>query len=234
MLRAAFEYPLTGREGRDALAAATALVLVCLLLVRATAALWPAVSALVALAAVAAPVVVLAGYLAAVLRASLASTGDGPPAFSLSLPAVRGGLRLLAVAVVYLSPAVAALLVTGAILLAAIEAPGSSPLVAIAPTLALAVVVACGYLLPGGLAAGAAGGLQAALSRGAVAGLADGAYFYAWTAAVATFVAAWSLPGLAGLRSPLAVPGAALAAYGTVVAVRLLGVGLARSDWTAP
>lgn len=235
MLVAALRYPLATRAGRDGVAICSGLVVTVLLLVRAALALWPAWVALLPASLIAVPTVLFAGYLGSFLE-DVGGDGrdDTPPRFTWSRTAVRRGGRVLAVGGVYLLPAVAALLGTVFVLLETGASPGSGPLVAIAPTVALFVLVGFAYFVPAALATGVHGGVRAGLSRTALDGLASAGYFYAWTASAAVLVVSWSLLGTVGLRSPVALVGAALGAYGTVVAVRLLAQGLARSRWDPP
>jgi hypothetical protein len=230
MLAAAFRYPLATSGGRDALAICTGLIVASLLLARVARALWPAWSALVPAALVVVPVLPLAGYLGTVLRDGL--DGDVPPRFRWSGTVLRTGLRLLAVAAVYLLPPAAVLL--GAVYLL-LETGGTSagePLFVVAPTVALLVLVAFVYALPAALAAAVRHGVRAGLSREALGGLASGSYFFAWTVSVPVVVLAWGVLGAAGPGSPAALLGAALVAYGHLVVARLLADGLERSRST--
>lgn len=232
MLAAALRYPVAARGGRDALAVCTGLVVAALLLVRVARALWPAWTALVPAALVAAPALLFAGYVGTVLRDG--GNSDEPPRFRWSAGTLLGGLRLLVVAAGYLLPPVAVLLGTVFVLLEGGVAVAGSPLLAIAPTAALLVLVAFAYVLPAALATGLRGGVRAALSRDALGGLASGSYFFAWAASVSVVVVAWGVLGAAGPGSPAALLGAAAVAYGHLVAARILAEGLERSGWTPP
>lgn len=232
MLAAALRYPLAAGSGRDALAACTGLVVAALLLVRVVRALWPAWIALVPAALAAVPTLLFAGHLEAVLGAGI--EGDGPPRFRWSATTLRTGFGFLVVGAAYLLPPVAVLLATVFVLLGTEITPAGSPLLAVAPTAALLVLVAFAYLLPAALSTGLRCGVRAALSRDALGGLASGSYFFAWAASVSVVVVAWGALSAAGTGSPAALVGAALVAYGHLVAARLLAEGLERSEWTPP
>lgn len=232
MLSAALRYPLATGEGRDGFAVCAGLLVAILLLVRLAAALWPATLALAPVLLVLVPAVLFAGYLGSVLRADV--DDPTPPPFRWSRGTVRTGLRLFAVGIVYVLPAVIALLAAVFVLLETGATPTGSPLLALAPTVALFALLAAGYFLPAALAAGLHGGVRAGLSRSALRGLAGAAYFFGWTTSLSVAVLAGSLLAVAGPRSPLAVVGAVVAAYGAVVAVRLQAQGLARSGWEPP
>lgn len=232
MLSAALRYPFATRDGRDGLAVCVGLVVAMLLLVRVAMALWPAWTALLPAGLVVVPTLLFAGYLGTVLRADVETAT--PPRFQWSGATVRGGATTLALGSVYVLPAVVALLVTVFVLLETGATPGRSPLVAIAPTVALFALAGAAYVLPAGVATGLSGGVRAGLSRSALGGLSSGGYFFAWTLSMSVLVVSWGVVGAIGVQSPLAVLGAVVAAYGSVVATRLLAQGLARSRWEPP
>jgi len=234
VLAAALRYPVDTRAGRDALAVCTGLVVAALLLARVARALWPAWTALAPAGLVAVPVLAFAGYLGTVLRDGTGTGDEGPPRFRWSGGTLLDGLRLLVIAVAYLLPPGAVLLGTVFVLLDGGIAPAGSPLLALAPTVALLVLVAFAYLLPAALATGLDGGVRDALSRDALAGLATGSYFFAWAASVSVVVVAWGVLGAAGPGSPAALAGTVVVAYGHLVAARLLAAGLERSGWRRP
>jgi hypothetical protein len=224
VLGEAFRYPLADATARDAFAAGTGAVLVALILVRVGAALWPSPLAVVPAAAVVVPASLFVGYLGRVLRAA---PTDDPAAFDWSVAALRGGVGLLAVAAVYLLPALVAVVATAFVVL---EAGGGS-LLTVAPTVALLVTVAAVYVLPAALAASTHGGVRAGLSRASLRGLASGSYFFAWTVATSLVVVAWSALTATRAATIAAVLGVVGFVYAHVVAARLLGEGLARSPW---
>lgn len=232
MLSAALRYPLATPAGRDAFAVCTGLVVGSLLLARVAVELWPAWVALLPAVLTIGPVVLFAGYLGAVLGDDVERSD--PPSFRWSLATVRAGVRALLVGAAYLLPPIAVIIGTVYVLLETGASPGASPLVAIAPTVALFVLIGFTYVLPAAVAAGLNAGIGAGLSRDAIGGLGNGAYFFAWTVAIAVLVVAWSVVGAVGIRSPLAVLGAIAGVYGTLVATRLVAAGLGRSRWEPP
>jgi len=232
VLAAALRYPVAARGGRDALAVCTGLVVAALLLARVARSLWPAWTAVAPAALVPVPVLLFAGHVGAVLHDG--GDSDDPPRFDWSGGTLLDGLELLAIAAGYLLPPVAVLLGTVFVLLEGGAAAAGSPLLAVAPTVALLVFVAFAYVLPAALATGLHAGVRAAFSRDALGGLASGSYFFAWAASVSVVVVAWGVLGAAGPGSPAALLGAAAVAYGHLVAARLLAAGLERSGWRRP
>jgi len=165
-------------------------------------------------------VLLFAGHVGAVLHDG--GDSDDPPRFDWSGGTLLDGLELLAIAAGYLLPPVAVLLGTVFVLLEGGAAAAGSPLLAVAPTVALLVFVAFAYVLPAALATGLHAGVRAAFSRDALGGLASGSYFFAWAASVSVLVVAWGVLGAAGPGSPAALLGAAAVADGHLVAARLL------------
>lgn len=227
MIADALRYPVADGTARDAVAVCTGLVVVALLLVRVGRALWPSLAAVPVVVLVLVPASLFVGYLGRILR----TVGDdGAPAFDWSPRTVRVGARLLAVAGVYLLPALVALLGAAFVLLN----PSSGALLTMVPTFALVVTVASLYVLPAALSASVHGGLRAGLSRSSLGGLASGSYFFAWTVGTALVVGAWSVVTAARTATLGALVGAVVFACGHVAAARLVREGLTRSRWEPP
>lgn len=224
MLTDSFRYPLRERDARDAVAICTGLVLAVMLLLRVARTLWPDLLAIVPAVAALVPTVLFAGYLGRVLDAGSQSAAA---AFVWSTENVRLGVRIVAVAAVYLLPAAVALGLTAFVLLGG----GGGMLLTLAPTVALLVTVAALYVLPAALAAGGRNGLRSAFRRSSLDGLASGSYFFAWTVATSLVVSAWSLLTAVAMATPAALVLAVVFAYAHVVSARLLGEGLERSRW---
>jgi hypothetical protein len=224
MLAESFRYPLRARTARDAVAVCTGLVLVALLLLRAARALWPDPLALVPALLALVPTVLFAGYLGRVLAAEPRSSAT---AFSWSAANLRTGARVVAVAAVYLLPAVLALALTAFVLLSG----GGGMLLTLAPTLALLVTVVALYTLPAAVAAAGRNGLRSGFRRASLGGLASGSYFFAWTVATSLVVSVWSLLTAVATATPAAILLAIVFAYAHVVVARLVGEGLDRSRW---
>lgn len=232
MLPTALRYPLQTPDGRDAFAICTGLVIVTLLLIRVATGLWPAWVAVVPGALSVGPVILVAGYLGSIL--SNDSDEPTPPPFQWSVTTLQAGVRTLVVGGAYLLPPVVILFGTVFVLLEAGGSPAGSPLLAVAPTIALFALIGFTYVLPAAVVAGLQRGVRAGLSRDAIGGLVSGGYFFAWTVAASVLVVAWSVIGAVGVRSPLAVIGAVMGTYGTLVAAKLLADGLQRSRWRPP
>jgi hypothetical protein len=198
--------------------------LVALLLLRVARALWPDPLAVVPAVAALVPTVLFAGYLGRVIGADPASTAT---VFSWSARSVRLGARVVVITALYLLPAAVALGLTAFVLLGG----GGSPLLTIAPTVALLVTVAATYVLPAAVAAAGRNGLRSGLRRSSLGGLASGSYFFAWTVATSVVVSAWSLLTAVATATPAAVALSVVFAYAHVAAARLVGAGLERSRW---
>lgn len=243
MLGDAFRYPLRGSASREASAYAIGAVLATAVLLRFTSGLWPSFVAILPLVLAAAPAVLFVGHLAAILRdtANPATDGtaegassdseshiDGATPFRLTSDRVQLGVRVLAVGAAYLLvPGV--LLALGGYLIASGMIPvGAVGLAAsIVATVALLVVVAFAYLLPGAVAVGVRRGVRPALRRSALRGLGSGRYFVAWTGAVVLAVLGW---GAVSLTTPGTIGGFVAVVWFTythLTGVRLLGHGFA-------
>jgi len=223
MVSAACRYPLSSPGARDGLAAASALVLAALALVRVARALWPDALALAALALAAVPAVLFAGQLGSVLREE-----PEPPRLSLSALPVRTGLRAVAIAGVYLVVPTVVLLWTVVALQDAGQGVGRAG-VAVAGTGAMVVALGLAYLLPAALAATSREGLRAGLRPRSLPGLRSGAYFVAWAGAAVLVLLGWGALRAAGTGTVLAVVAAVWFAYTHLAAARLVREGVARA-----
>lgn len=249
MLGDAFRYPVQGSEEREAFAYAVGAVLATAVLLRLGMGLWPSWVALLPLGLVAVPAVLFVAHLASILRdtetpsidrtptadgAPMASRANSPsdaeaaPTFQFTGRQFRLGFRALAVGFAYLLvPGV--LVSVGGYLIASGAIPdGAVGLVAsIVATVALLVVVAFAYVLPGAVAVGVRRGVRPALRRSALRGLGSGSYFVAWTGAVVLVVLGW---GAVSLTTPGTIGGfvgVIWFTYAHLAAARLLGRGLA-------
>lgn len=244
MLGDAFRYPVRGRAEREAAAYAIGAVLATAVLLRFGRGLWPSWMALLPVGLAVVTVVLFVAHLASILRdtetspdegtavesrTDSASDVDATPAFRFTGRRVRLGLRALAVGFTYLLvPGI--LLAFGGFLIASGMIPdGAAGLVAsIVATVALLVVVAFTYLLPGAVAVGVQCGVRPALRRSALRGLTSGSYFVAWTGAVVLAVLGW---GAISLTTPGTIGGFVAVIWFTythLTGARLLGRGLAR------
>lgn len=236
MLGDALRYPFRDSETRDATAFSAAVVLATFVLLRFASGLWPAWVAVIPALLAAIPGFLFVGHLAAILRETAGDgsggsndhSRDAVTPFEFTWARVRLGVRTLLVAVAYLL--VPGLIVAvGGYLLASGSIPaGAAGLVAsIIATVALLVVVAFTFLLPGAIAVGIQEGVRAAFRRSAFRGLAGASYFVAWTGAAVLTVLAW---GAVSLTTGGTIGGfLALLwfTYAHLVAVRLIGTGLA-------
>jgi len=231
MFGTACRYPVATSEARDALAAASGLVLATLVLVRAGRALWPDALAVVALGLAAVPAVVFAGLLGSVLRAD---AGDpGPPRIGPTALPVRAGLTVVVLAGVYLVGPTVVLLGTVVALQNATSGGMGRTGVAVAGTSAMVLALALGYALPAALAAGSRNGLRPALRVRSLPGLQSGAYFAAWAGAGVLVVLGWTALGVAGTGTALAVVAALWFAYTHLAAARLVHEGVTRATGRA-
>lgn len=225
MLSEALRAPLADRRARDGLAIGVGLVLLALVLVRVARGLWPDPLSAVPVVLLAVPVLLFGGHLGAVLGAH--ARESAPPPFEWSTDRLRIGARVVAVAVAYLLPPVVVAVGTVA---AVLGGDGTGPLAAVAPTVALLAGVAVAYLLPAALAAAVRDGVRAGLSPQRLGGTASGAYFVAWAGAATMVVLAWGALAATERATPAAVLAAGGFAYAHLVAARLVGTGLARSN----
>lgn len=243
MLGDAFQYPIRGQAAREASAYAIGAVLATAVLLRFTSSLWPSVAAIFPLVLAAAPAILFVGHLAAILRDTAAPTTGSTPdtasgssgsriddvtSFRLTSDRARLGVRALAVGVAYLLVPGLLLAVGGYLIASGMIPDGAAGLVAsIVATVALLVVVAFTYLLPGAVGVGIRRGIRPALRRSALRGLGSGRYFVAWTGAVVLAVLGW---GAVSLTQPGTIGGFVAVVWFTythLTGVRLLGLGLA-------
>lgn len=243
MLGDAFRYPLRGRDAREASAYALGAVLATAVLLRFATGLWPSFVALLPIVLTTVPVVLFVGHLGAILRdtanpVDVETTDEGADGgnsridaatpFRLTTGRLQLGVRALAVGIAYLLVPAVLLAVGGYVIASGLIPDGAAGLVAsIVATVALLIVVAFTYLLPGAVAVGVTRGIRPALRRSALRGLGNGRYFVAWTGAVVLAVLGW---GAVSFTTPGTIGGFVAVLWFTythLTGVRLLGAGLA-------
>lgn len=235
MLGDALRYPIRDSDTRDATAFSAAVVLATFVLLRFASGLWPAWVAVVPALLAVVPAILVVGHLAALLRDTAGNSGgsngrssDAVTPFRFTGARIRLGIRALVIAVAYLLvPGV--IVAGGGFLIASGSVPsGAAGLAAsIIATVALLVVVTFTFLLPGAIAVGVREGVRAALRRSAFHGLAGASYFVAWTGAAVLAVLAWGAVSLTAGGTIGGFLALLWFTYAHLVAVRLLGSGLA-------
>ncbi len=227
MLRDALGYPVRGPHAERVLLVGFGLVLAAAVALR-----FPLPASLAALL----PGLVLLGYFARVLEATVAGDGE-PPAYGRLGGLLKRAAVVLAVAVAYVAVPVGYFLVAVAGGLFAGVPVGSSgsvpPAVTLFGTVGLMLALAAAYALPVAAAlALASGSLRTAFALRTVLGLALSRPFpVAWGLAVAAAVAAAMVGGaLARAGAVGEVVAFAASYYLALVATRLLGRGVAAAD----
>lgn len=208
-----FTYPLRGGHRGDALVATWALILA---------------HGIVPLV----PLVPVAGILLRVLARSAGGIDEAPSVVHDLSGLLRGSLGAAVVILVYVGPPLAYLLAVLHVVSRTDALATDSLLVLVAATLGGIAILVGTYLLPVALVGYAsAGSVGAAFDRRRLRrGARSGRYLLSWLAGVVVLdavalVAAW-LAGASAVRTLLA---ALVAAYGLLIAARLMGSGVAEA-----